>query len=266
MKIFCKKLKAFTLAEVTITFTIIAIVVIAGLNINKAKKNYETKFMTYAAFTNLQQLVGELMAEGCTTTDTTGDFVLGYCDGAKYLPKIAYTTSSTRNLCARLTDKINTIGTVNCGATNVTNTTTSFDSTHYTTFLNFQTTNGLRFFNFNTTAPYTIYVDVNGSKGSGVLGTDVVSFTVNTDGSAYPTVNTAAATSTNYLSTSVRYGGSSWLERGVTYKQAACNVGTLSGAYCAASGSIPAYSQDTTNCPSANNTCEVVLDKPSFSP
>lgn len=275
MKVKYKKKRAFTLAEVMITFSVMAIVILASSKIIKSQNNYDLKLMTYAAFTDLQQAIGDLMADGCTTTAVTGDVAKGYCSAQKAIPLIG-TNADSRGLCDRLLTEVNTAGTNNCSATAVTNTATSFTAANYATFLNFKLTNGLKIFNLNntvtSTTPYTIYVDVNGEKGKGVLGTDVVAFYIATDGSVFPyylasnASASIAATSTDYLSASVRYvdatGKENWLYRGVTYYYAQCYA---KGTYPSTTSSSGIACTTPTKAVTCNtSTCEVILDKPGF--
>ena len=61
-----KTKKAFTLAEIAIVFVIIALIAVAGIKITKSRTNHVNKYMSYAAFTNLKQGMGELIADNKT--------------------------------------------------------------------------------------------------------------------------------------------------------------------------------------------------------
>lgn len=263
MKIFSKKM-AFTMAETMITLSIIAIVAVAISKIAKSRTNYETKFMTYSAFSVLAQGLGVLISDGCTTTPVTGDVAKGYCASAASLPSTGHNADS-RGLCDRLTNVFNTVGAVNCSAATATTTAAFID-----TNLNFKLANGLKFFNLNTAAPYTIYVDLNGDKGSHTLGQDVVAFTVNTNGLILPTSGTTAATDTNYLSASVKYlddftsptnAVEVWVERGVSFYTATCDAtGSYNGTACATT----VYNNNCLSSLTPHRICQVIIDKPGY--
>lgn len=61
-----KTKKAFTLAELAVVFVIIALIAVAGIKITKSRTNHVNKYMSYAAFTNLKQGMGELIADNKT--------------------------------------------------------------------------------------------------------------------------------------------------------------------------------------------------------
>lgn len=248
-----KKHKGFTMSEMMIVITIIAIITIISVRISKSKSNYESSFMTYAAFTNLKSAIGGLIADGYLDAGSNRQTGLPPSWNSAALPY---------GLCQRLADAtitgsgiFNVTGTPNCGAST---TTTIFTNT----YLLFTTTNGQRFFYSGGAYPYTIYVDINGLKGTGTINQDVLAFTVAQDGTVLPASNSIAYTNTNYLSASVKYvnaGLNTTLYNGVTFQDAACFSRLLSGAtYCTG------HSADA-NCPNtAANTCEVVVNKPGF--
>lgn len=248
--------KGFTLAEMMIVITIIAIVSVVTIRIQKSRTYYETRFMTYSAYMNLKRAAGELLADGYTLNPSTGII--------KSLPtvanKAAADASNPMGLCQRITDVMNTNGAISCSQT-------ATDGTNFNAATaNFVTTNGQRFYNFGTNPTsnvYTVYVDINGSKsGGGVLNKDVLKFTINTDGTVLP-VHTAvvadqnAADNTNYMSASVKYRDSSGnvnvVSNGVTFYKATCDAtGTYNGTACTQAGSC------------ASNPCEVSINKPGY--
>ena len=61
-----KTKKAFTLAEIAVVFVIIALIAVVGIKITKSGTNLTNKYMSYAAFTNLKDGIGELIADDTT--------------------------------------------------------------------------------------------------------------------------------------------------------------------------------------------------------
>ena len=69
--------KGFTLAEVMVVVLIFAVVSVSTMMITKSKNNYVNKYMSYTAFTNLQEGIGELIADGYdSNSDGTLEAVL----------------------------------------------------------------------------------------------------------------------------------------------------------------------------------------------
>lgn len=195
----------------------------------------------------------------------------------KELPLLGYAVDTNgvgTGFCNITSDLINSIGTVDCQrtTTNVFN-----DST-----VNFKASNGSRFYNFGakpiddpdhiadpqngdpTKQKYTIYVDVDGSRGKSILNKDVFQFTIDRTGKVLPEKSSPLATDSNVLSASVKYQTvdatgkvtTKILESGVSIKEAACKSGyTTDATYC---GGITT----DTNCLSTNSTCQFVINKP----
>lgn len=261
-----KKNKGFTLAELMIVFAIIAVVAVITTKISKSRTNYETSFMTYSAFMNLKHAVGEVIADG-------------YIDAGAVshtgLPPSWDSAAAPFGFCQRLADSSVT-GCTNCGVFNTVGavdcTKTAADGTDFslaTTVPNFVLTNGQRFFISSTTSapPYTIYVDINGKKGTkkDTLYKDVLKFIVNADGTVFP-LHTAtvadqnAADNPNYMTASVRYrdatGNMIVVDPRVDFYTATCDATHLyNGVNC----TTPTY---TASC--SGNPCEVVINKPGF--
>ncbi|MEI8129437.1 MAG: DUF1566 domain-containing protein [bacterium] len=61
-----KTKKAFTLVEIAVVFVIIALIAVVGIKITKSGTNLTNKYMSYAAFTNLKDGIGELIADDTT--------------------------------------------------------------------------------------------------------------------------------------------------------------------------------------------------------
>lgn len=265
MKNFCKKIKAFTLAEVAIVFMVLAIIAAATIKITKAKSSYYlNKFMYYSAFENLKLGIAELIITGCTSSDISS----GYCPSPSSLPTVAYTTAGSRSLCARLVEEeFNTTGSVDCSLP-------ASDATDFKTATpNFITTNGMRFFNFGTDADptskiYTVYIDIDGEKRNAVLDEDVMKFIIDTTNKVVlPDASSKGANTTDYLKASIRYLDATnnivWLLVSKDYRQALCTAGqanTADTAYCDANSTYIGYSKNA-----ACNTyqCEVLINKPS---
>lgn len=262
-----KVLKAFTLAEVMIVLAILSIATVVAFKVITPSPDNIYRKQYYYAYTNIKNAVGELIADGCSATDVTNT----YCDSVKSLPKQGHYADS-RGFCDRLTDKLNTVGTINCSATGATATANFVDAN-----VNFIASNGLRFFNFNTTAssstPYTIYIDMDGTNGNHTLGVDVFPFTVTTAGSVYPYYNSGnadastGATSEDYLRARVTYTNGSGVLRNATYTQdwITDSVWDFRTATCLATGS---YGGSAGNCSvsqfgdCATYTCTVQVIKP----
>lgn len=257
-----KKIKAFTLAEVTVVIVIIGIVAATTLGISKRKgAYYVNKYMSYAAFTALQDGVVEMLIEGCTPNDVAS----AYCAAPMgVIPQ--YVNAGTRGFCNRLSDIFNTIGASSCTAS-VTSETGQFDLAH----TSFRTSNGLRFFYASAVYPvanYTMYIDIDGARRNGKLNDDVIKFNVTTTGTVLPSSDSKIATDTGYLTASVRYPIANspnfqYVATGVNYLTAVCDAtGAYTGVTCsvAVPASVTIYNN---NCRSATgNLCEVVIDKP----
>lgn len=263
MKKSLKKIKAFTMAEIMITMMIIGIVSLATYGVTRAQTSYATKYQYYSTFINLQKAIGQLLADGYTLSGSTTIY--------KSLPTNGNRTSANvtnpDGLCHRLTEIMNTVGPISY-------TKTATDATIFTIVgnnQNFTTTNGTRYFGFgqlvaNGATPYNVYVDIDGSKGSSVLNTDVMKFIINTDGSIFPDPASKGATDTKYLSASVRYrdntGNLVIIERGVSYYQAVCDANPPGANPILYNTTTCSRSAAAANC--ATNTCEVIINKPGF--
>lgn len=250
MKNFCIK-KAFTLAEIAITFLVIAIVITITLKItNSNTTRYSNEFMYYSTFTNLQRGIAELLADGA-------------------LPTRGYNPPT--GLCDRLSELFNTVPVADVSCSN---TVSGDPGSFIVTGANFITTNGIRFFNFGQDASgtppvFTVYADIDGPKRSATLDDDVMRFNIYTaTGVILPNADSKGANNTDYLSASVRYRDASgngyvWLLNGGTYRQAVCLAGQaqLSDAgYC--NSPVPQIQRLADCDPSTHNACEVIINKP----
>lgn len=261
MKKHYKKFSALTLAEILLVILVVSVIIVLTIKVKKAQINHINRFMTYSAFTSLQQGVEELVTQGYDSTGSTPP-VIDYT-----LPPYGKTTlgpTVIQGFCNRLSELFNTVGTTNCNAPAVGGA-GSFTAAN----ANFTTTNGLRFFNLsqNATAQrFIVYVDIDGDRrnvsGSGTLNNDVLKFRVYRSGIVIPNDNLSKlATDTGYLSASVRYVNTEnkyvWPVNAVSYKEAICAanvIQSIDSLYC---GSLV----PNTNCTSPG-VCEAVIDKP----
>ncbi len=198
-KISLKKF-AFSLAEVTLVFAIIAVITTVSLKINKSRVNYAKNHFCYAAYKNLALAVEELISEGCTQNDIDS----GYCTSMKTMPIIGHNAES-RGLCDRLSKTYNMIGATNCTLTATSNFSTATP--------NFITSNGMRFFNLGSNAVlsgsnyyYNLYIDIDEKKGKADINEDVNKFLFLTNGTILLSI--PQANDTNYLKVNVVYGDS----------------------------------------------------------
>lgn len=261
MKNFCKKLEAFTLAEIAISLMVLAVIASATIVAIKPRSTFYTnKFMYYSAFNNLQQGVYDLLAQGA-------------------LPTIGNDTVNNppTGLCNRLSDLFNTIplsatSTVNCDIPVI------GDAGPFTVDnANFITANGIRFFNFGqdaagTPTAFTVYADIDGPRRNAVLNEDIFRFNIYTTNGLIlpvPAADSPGANNTDYLSVSVNYLDTSTghyvtLLNGGTYRQAVCvanKAQSLDETYCT---DLPAQFQANVNCPSAN-ACQIIINQPRVS-
>jgi len=236
-----KETKAFTLAEIMVGLTIVAIVAITTIGIQKSRTDYANKFMYYAALNNTQSIVNELISNGCDTSKDTG------CGVSKLLPTHGHEDSGPAKdlgFCDKLTDMMNTVGPTDCSQI-------ADDSTNFnTTTPNFSTTNGMRYFNLGSNPNYigsipsysvgtgndydneiyTAYVDIDGAdKGKNTLNTDIMKFYISRDGLIIlPAQDSTGANDTKYITASVNYKDSSGQDvlvlPNLSYREAACTA------------------------------------------
>ena len=108
---------------------------------------------------------------------------------------------------------------------------------------------------------YTVYVDIDGDKGSSTLWEDVFPFYITLSGQVVPAYNTVDGTelggsSNEYLQTSVQYEKINnhgrrtvdWLSKSVSYKEGACGSGFIDSStpYCSGVSELPECSSGTT--------------------
>lgn len=234
------KSKAFTLAEMAVVFILIAIIAGVAVRTIQQKTEYAEQYAYYMTFKNLKHVIGELVADGSNNSGTL----------EKMLPSVP--NSGTVGFCNRLSSKLNSTGAVNCSNTGTTN-------------QNFSLTNGNIFYNLGASPVsdvYTVYIDINGTKGGNVLDKDLMAFKIERSGFVYPATTSIAYNNKTFLSTSVRYKNTSnlnnvktvWLLKSVSFKEGACKSGWISGAsYCTG------FSKDS-NCTTYG--CELVINRP----
>jgi len=233
----------------------------------------------------------ELLSANCTACGTNVNYpcanagTAAEAKTAKALPdvgnrndKATYPDGSHDGLCQRFAEVINTIGTINCSLT-------STDAGPFnSSTANFTTNNGQMFFNFGSNPSYgegtyvfdtpaddvyTIYIDIDGAKGNGVLNKDILKFYITRDGTILPDQTSASATNKNYVSATVRYKDGllyTTLLKSLTYKEAACNadgkkdvVPSVLSTYC------NGVTIDATTAPCrADKSCEAYINRPGF--
>lgn len=190
----------------------------------------------------------------------------------KTLPDKGYAADGT-GLCNRVTNMMNTIGTLHCS-----------DDVQYTNGSNFATatptfvaSNGIAYYNFGrdpvldnvnhdpAVEYFNVYVDIDGThRGKSQLNVDVMNFRLMRNGKVLPAPDSIGGNSTDYLSTSVSYETFAagrvvnWLAKGIPYRQAACISGEVTDpTYCIYP---PGSVKDAAHC--VSNVCEVVINKP----
>lgn len=236
-----KKNIAMTLAEVMIVFLIIGIVAsLTTIAINKATTKTANKYMTTAAFVNLQTVIGEIISDSSN----------------KDLPATGI------SLCTSITNIFNTAGKIDCNQTATDGSTFSTAS-----LINFKTTNGMKFYNFGTVpdvnGDFYIYVDIDGDNRNSKLNEDIIKFQINQNGMVLPAVGSIAATNTDYLSAMMQYTVKATLVKKKSnisqdYRTVVCTAGLGIGNYCTTAPAIAA----STNCGNGIWACEVILEKP----
>lgn len=183
----------------------------------------------------------------------------------KILPNKGY-VGNGEGLCEKFVKTFSTVGALDCSKT----TTSIFDDST----VNFTLANGAKFYNLGanpTSSPtnnpleqiYTIYVDIDGSRGKSTLNDDVMMFKVDRNGLLLPDITSEGANSTKYLSASVKArdknGVVSWLTRGVSYRKAVCQSGEVtSTTYCTGGSDYSKRSE----CDVTGTLCETVINKP----
>lgn len=274
MKMFCRKIKAFTMAEVMVAMTIVGIISIALYGTMKAQTNSATRYQYYSAFMNLKQAAGDIVADGYTLQGSTTT-KKEISQRGNYA---ATDNNFAKGFCQKLTEIMNTVGVFDCTQA----TSSGFSALN----ANFQTANGMLFYNLNsipTSNIYTIYIDIDGTRGSFTKGKDVMPFLVNVNGEVYPYYNSGDVTTsdgtnpsngainTNYLTAGVQYraadGSLVVVDNGLSYRNAVCeatNAYTTIGCSGVPGSITTAYNNNcnTTNFP--GRMCEVIVNKPGF--
>ncbi len=259
--------------------------------LNGSYDNYANKYNTNATTLGLSlsqitssptdDLIGGYYANSSdNSTGTTSNFACEItCD--KYLETTTTTTvekalpETGAKLCEKAANSYNTIGVTHCTDGSIVN-----DSSNFKTAIpNFVTTNAIAFYNFSSnptagvagdysTQLYTIYADIDGvNKGKSKLNEDVLKFTLRRDGIALPAADSIIANNTNYLSSAVKYETFSpnlrqanWVGTGLTYREAACKSGLITGTYCNAVTGYPTSYTKNSTC--NTNVCKVLINKP----
>lgn len=266
------KIKAMTLAEVLVMFFIVGIVASATIGISRSKIDYATKYLYYSTFDTMKKAVGIMMADGFNSPTTlTLERAL---PNKAHLQDPAH-ASNWIGLCDVMTNIINTVGPNNCASEPLLNDASNFATATPT----FVATNGIAYYNFGanptaivgvdvTTQVYTVYVDINGvNSGKSQLNVDVMKFQIDRGGNVFPAYDSTAASSTKYLSTSIKYNnaGLQWLSKGLSYRQGACQSGIITNAtYCPGGVDYTknAICCNTASCSAGTYPCTLVVNKP----
>ena len=151
------KTKGMTLVEALLVLTLTGLVAALSINIVRPKSNYNLLYSS--AYRFLRKSVGETLV-------ATSSGVLG------------------ADLCTSLKSNLNIIDDTSLSC--ATSSTASPFSTP-----NFILANTMRVYGFTTandtsTYPKSVYIDIDGSNGSGVVDSDVFKFVINADGSVLP--------------------------------------------------------------------------------
>lgn len=146
---------AFTLAELMVILSVIAIITVASIKISKSRSDYAVNFQSYAAYSNLVIAVNELISEGNLVWSDSESKPILSSTSPKSLPEVGNDTAHALGLCNRMSELINVVGAVDCSLT-------ADDSTNFAAAApNFTATNGVRYYNL-------------GSDANGACGADAV--------------------------------------------------------------------------------------------
>ncbi len=199
--------RAFTFAEIVIVMMAVAVIAGATLTITRQKLANAISAYYYSAYISLNTVVKELLMD---------------------------TSALEGNLCAQLESKFNII-TQDCTAIPATLTT----RTGAVLTMN---NNIAPISQLNNSSGWIINIDVDGKRGKGLSYVDVFPFYVTTDGKvvpAYQTTPPAGANETKHLAVSVKYDTfpsnirqTGWLLKSISFQEAACKSGYVSGTYC----------------------------------
>jgi prepilin-type N-terminal cleavage/methylation domain-containing protein len=267
-----KNKKAFTLSEILIALGIFSIILSVFLyNSKTVVKNNANAKLTKAAYKILQVGVGDYIAKNGKITDS-------------------------KDLCNKMIENLNTVGTSNCTQT----ATTSSDFKSITE--NFTLSNGMKFYNFggavstaslinqlttkenqlaeltpsdegytelqeeiaslkeelkNYDSYYTIFVDIDGSSRKSKYGDDVVAFLVDMYGEVLP--YDTIADNKKYITAGYKYknGSNNWVW--VSRNETFRTAICKSGAELQNKSYCNGISVDSTNC--GTNLCTYVIIK-----
>ncbi|MDR1168431.1 MAG: type II secretion system GspH family protein [Heliobacteriaceae bacterium] len=258
---------AFTLAEIMVALAVITILLTVTLSVSKSKLENAIRYSYYAAYTVLQQAVKEIVYEN-----------------ANAATPISGLDTSGANVCTKMRDFLNLNSATPCAGTpNLTDTSNfAADSTKPDLVLR----NGIKLYNIQTYKTgltgldgtddekngYVVYADVNGTQGKSQLYKDVFPFYITISGKVAPAWKSGTTAGGNYnrhLEVSVKYfqvDGSGkrtvmWLDKSVSFREAACHSGYITGTYCTAA---PAVSKSAvcTNTADYTADCRIVPIKP----
>ncbi|MFI3300701.1 MAG: prepilin-type N-terminal cleavage/methylation domain-containing protein [Candidatus Gastranaerophilales bacterium] len=228
------KFRAYTLAEVMITMMIVAVVASVGMGVTKFRYDSITSYTYYSAFNSLRTIAKSLIAS------SDNESVEVDADG-----NVQFTTSANK-LCDDIEGIVNT-NSGDCSGDSINTTTTDFSDVNLEPDLILA--NGMKYYNLSDSpsavsklgaqTAYTVYIDVDGSRGKSELYSDVFPFYITLSGQvipAYSETSNAGANYNKHLSVSVKYDDyttssrtEKWLSDniGVDYKSAACASGII---------------------------------------
>lgn len=235
-----KVFKSFTLAEVFVAMVVIATIGSVCIAFLKNRHNYSREYMYYSTYMNLVKVVDTILDEGNSNYTE-----LGTCDGHKCMK-----FKSDADLCTALRGKLNhNFGASGCVGKLANGIEFINNSGTYTTVLNNLTTIG----KLDSKKSYTLVVDVDG-QGNNTKDTlfyDIMPFYITEDGKVIPEWGEASGLR-GYNGGSYDAGGNASLMsfdvvytsgndnkllildngRNVSFAQAACLAGYVSGSYC----------------------------------
>lgn len=130
------------------------------------------------------------------------------------------------------------------------------------------------------TGYYDVFIDINGSRGNSSIKApkaEVMEFWIFLDGTVLPVGEVGGVIDRNYLTANLRYNNNGVyvsILRGVSYKEAMCKGGKIrtsapTDKYCdcphdSTEGECKGPYEIDEKCSAANNTCEVIINRPGF--
>ncbi len=247
------KRRAFTITELIAAMVVLALVVAATIPIVRKKMEKVSYSQYWMGYNTTVEIAKNLSGDDC---------VFKFDDGADN--SLCLYDNDGANFCNYIKDKFNTAE-YNCALGNATDS-SDFTNPHITL------SNGLRLFigsgfkelfpdaeSENDKTGYKIYVDINGSKGKGILWEDVFPFYILKSGkvlAGYPSDAEIGGNNNEYLSVNVLYDDFSSgkrvvkiLQSNMNYRQAMCATGMIKSAtYCGGITVLPVCNNLESDC------------------